>query len=47
MVSFDQCRHFKTINVKLETIDGQSKDVTVNLAEDANFLIDASNYNQI
>ncbi|MCC3570144.1 MAG: DNA/RNA non-specific endonuclease [Microcoleus sp. PH2017_40_RAT_O_B] len=35
------------LNVKLETIDGQSKDVIVNLAEDANFLIDASNYNQI
>jgi DNA/RNA endonuclease G (NUC1) len=35
------------LNVKLETIDGQSKDVTVNLAEDANFLINASNYNQI
>jgi len=34
------------LNVKLETIDGQSKDVTVNLAEDANFLIDSTN-NQI
>ena len=34
------------LNVKLETSDGQSKDVTVNLAEDANFLIDSTN-NQI
>jgi hypothetical protein len=34
------------LNVKLETIDGQSKDVTVNLAQDANFLIDSTN-NQI
>lgn len=34
------------LNVKLETIDGQSKNVTLNLAQDANFLIDSTN-NQI
>jgi endonuclease G len=35
------------LNVKLETIDGQSKNVTVNLAQDANFVIDGSNRNQV
>ncbi|MCC3416313.1 MULTISPECIES: DNA/RNA non-specific endonuclease, partial [unclassified Microcoleus] len=34
-----------TLNVKLETIDGQSKNVIINLAQDANFQIDAANNN--
>ncbi|MCC3422118.1 MAG: DNA/RNA non-specific endonuclease [Microcoleus sp. PH2017_07_MST_O_A] len=34
-----------TLNVKLETIDGLSKDVTINLAQNANFQIDAANRN--
>ncbi|WP_293360085.1 MULTISPECIES: DNA/RNA non-specific endonuclease [unclassified Microcoleus] len=34
-----------TLNAKLETIDGQSKNVTINLAQDANFQIDATNKN--
>ena len=34
-----------TLNVKLETIDGLSKNVIINLAQNANFQIDAANRN--